>query len=297
MRRELACLAILASTLCLAQQTPSTPPVYDATHAPEINTTLMETTFLISGPSSRPGEETKSRCGTGFVMMRQGKPDTDVGLWVLITAKHVFEDIRGDTATVGLRMRNTNRDTMVAPLSLKIRDNGKSLYAEHPTADVAAIDVPFQDKTIIYELASGIATPNWLASDQFLDDIGIHPGDELLTLGYPFCMPANDAGYPVLRSGKIASYPILPLAKSGKILYDFRVYPGNSGGPVYFSYLDRPYKGKIQLGTMYQKLFGLVTQQASPINDVDPSLGIIVPSIYIKQTIDKLAGFEFKAHD
>jgi hypothetical protein len=102
------------------------------------------------------------------------------------------------------------------------------------------------------------------------------------------CFAANDAGYSVLRSGKLASYPILPLRKAGKILYDFRVYPGDSGGP---------YKHQMNFGVTYQKLFGLVTQQANPINDVDPSLGVIVPAIYIKETIDKLAGFVYKTHD
>src|SRR5258708_39254011 len=92
-------LVIFLSCVSFAQQTTPTPPVYDATHAPEINTTLMETTFLIVGPSSKQGEETKSRCGTGFVMMRLAKEGSTAAQWVLITAKHVFEDIRGDTAT------------------------------------------------------------------------------------------------------------------------------------------------------------------------------------------------------
>ena len=257
----------------------------------------METTFLILGPSSRPGEEAKSRCGTGFVMLRQFKQDSTEARWVLVTAKHVFEDIRGDTATVKLRMRNADGSIVVVPQSLPIRDNGKPLYTEHPTEDVAAIDITIAETMIIFPLASGLPTANWIASDQFLEDIAIHPGDELLTLGYPMCLAANDAAYSILRSGKLASYPILPLRKAGKILYDFRVYPGNSGGPVYFSYYDRPYKQQPTMGITYQKLFGLVTQQAGPINDVDPSIGVIVPAIYIKETIDKLAGFEYKAHD
>jgi hypothetical protein len=257
----------------------------------------METTFLIVGPSSKQGEETKSRCGTGFVMMRLAKEGSTAAQWVLITAKHVFEDIRGDTATINMRMRSAGGDIVTVPYSVKLRDKGKTLYTEHATEDVAAIDIPFERNTILYQLDSGTPTPNWLASDQFLEDIAIHPGDELLTLGYPMCFAANDAGYPVLRSGKLASYPILPLRKAGKILYDFRVYPGNSGGPVYLAYSERPYKHQMNFGMTYQKLFGLVTQQAGPINDVDPSLGVIVPAIYIKETIDKLAGFEFKAHD
>jgi hypothetical protein len=290
-------LLLLVTSASFAQQAPPATPVYDATHSPEINTMLMETTFLILGPSSHPGEEAKSRCGTGFVIMRLAEPDSSRGQWVLVTAKHVFEDIRGDTATMNLRSRNAAGDITAVPYSINIRDKGKVLYTEHPTADVAAIDIPFQTNTILAQLGSGHPTPNWFASEQFLHDIEIHPGDELLTLGYPLCAAANDSGYPILRSGKIASYPILPIRKAGKILFDFRVLPGNSGGPVYFSYQERTYKQQLQLGMSYQKLFGLVTQQAGPINDVDPSIGAIVPAIYIKETIDKLAGFEFKAHD
>src|SRR5713101_2950219 len=215
MRSILFCFVIFVSSVDLAQQT--TPPVYDATHSPEINTTLMETTFRITGPSARAGEETKGRCGTGFVIMRQVKRDSNIASWVLITAKHVFNDIRGDTATVNLRMRNAAGDIIGTSYPIIIRDKGNSLYTEHPTADVASIDIPFQSDTIIYQLGSYISTPNWLASEQFLQDIEIHPGDELLTLGYPMCTAANEAGYPVLRSGKLASYPILPLRKSGTI--------------------------------------------------------------------------------
>lgn len=229
--------------------------------------------------------------------MRQVLPDTDKGAWVLITAKHVFDDIRGETAIVNLRKRNDAGDIFFVPYQLKIRDHGKILYTTHPTEDVAAIDVPFQPDTIIYQMGSSIPTSNWLASEQFLQDVEIHPGDELLTLGYPMCLAANNAGYPILRSGKLASYPILPLKKAGKILFDFRVYPGNSGGPVYLAYSYRPYKHQVNMGVTYQKLFGLVTQQAGTINDVDPSIGVIVPAIYIKETIDKLSGFEYKTHD
>jgi hypothetical protein len=42
----------------------------------------------------------------------------------------------------------------------------------------------------------------------------------------------------------------------------------------------------------YQKLFGLVVQKADPVGDADPFIAVIVPSIYIKETIDILSGFE-----
>ena len=140
---------------------------------------------------------------------------------------------------------------------------------------------------------------DWLATDQFLEQIGLHPGDELDCLGYPLGLSANDAGYPVLRGGQISSYPIIPL-KQSRILYGFAVQPGNSGGPVYFSYPGRVAKDHPpNIGTIvtYQKVVGLVTQKLDAVGNVDPQLSIIVPSVYIKETIDLLAGFESKVEE
>jgi hypothetical protein len=105
----------------------------------------METTFMISGPSAKPGEENRNRFGTGFVMLRRVKPDSNAGQYVLVTAKHVFEDIKGELVTVNLRKRNAAGDAVAFPFSLKIRDKDKVLYTAHPTADVAVIDVTLPD--------------------------------------------------------------------------------------------------------------------------------------------------------
>jgi len=53
----------------------------------------------------------------------------------------------------------------------------------------------------------------------------------------------------------------------------------------------------MNLGMSYQKIFGIVTQQYDPVANVDPSIGVIVPSIYIKETLDLLSGFETELVD
>jgi hypothetical protein len=273
----------------------SAPP--DQARSPEINTTLMETTFRVYGPSARPGEDNLDRFGTGFIMLRQVKPDSNEGQYVFVTAKHVFEDIKGETATVDLRKNNAAGDAVKFPFPLKIRDGSKALYTAHPTEDVAVIDVDLPDDTIVVQRGADVTNVNWLATDEFLSSINLHPGDLLDCLGYPLGLAANDAGYPILRGGQIASYPVIPLKKAHLLLYDFQVQPGNSGGPVYFAYAGRFRKDHLPaFGTtmMYQKLIGLVIQKADPVGNVDPFIGIIVPSIYIKETIDKQAGFESK---
>jgi hypothetical protein len=106
----------------------------------------MESTFMVFGPSAKQGEEDKIRFGTGVVIFRRVAPDSDDGQYVLVTAKHVFKDIKGEVATVNLRKLDANGNVVVSPFSLKIRDKDKLLYTTHPTADVAVIDVtlPFR---------------------------------------------------------------------------------------------------------------------------------------------------------
>ena len=47
----------------------------------------------------------------------------------------------------------------------------------------------------------------------------------------------------------------------------------------------------------YQKVIGLVIQKADPVGNIDPFIGLIIPSVYIKETLDLLSGFESKIVD
>ena len=64
----------------------------------------------------------------------------------------------------------------------------------------------------------------------------------------------------MLRSGYIASYPLIPTATVRNFLFDFNVFEGNSGGPVYFVESNRAYGNSINIGTV-QFLVGLVSEQ------------------------------------
>src|SRR5437660_6532873 len=87
------------------QATPTPQPKFA-----EINTTLMETTVRISGPSARVGEGNAVRCGTAFIMLRFVQPNSTQARHVLVTARHVLDDIRSDEAIVKLRRRNAAGD-------------------------------------------------------------------------------------------------------------------------------------------------------------------------------------------
>ena len=248
----------------------------------EINSILMETTYKIEGPSSLGPGATST--GTGFIV---GKPNADATAlyYVLVTAAHVLDDIVGPAASIHFRTKTSDGKYKRLPLVVPIRESGKDLYTKHPKADVAVMYIKIPNEAKL----KGLVTTKWFADDETVKTLEIHPGDELLCLGFPLGFEANAEGFPVLRSGKIASYPITPL-KDSPVLFDFHVFGGNSGGPVYFAYLNRIYNDTTHF-EVRQSLFGLVSQQAvATSNGRQEMLEIakIVPAVYIKEAIDKL---------
>jgi hypothetical protein len=130
-----------------------------------------------------------------------------------------------------------------------------------------------------------------LADDKMIEQFEIHPGDELKCLGYPLGLESNNAGFPVLRSGKIASYPLLPTASTRTFLFDFRIFKGNSGGPVYFDEHNRGYQGNLNVGNHIQFLVGLVSEEAEynlPYSQLQLGLAVVVHASLIKEAINTL---------
>ena len=141
-----------------------------------------------------------------------------------------------------------------------------------------------------------------LADDTMMEKYEIHPGDEVLCLGYPLGAEANPSGFPILRPGKISSYPLTPAKEVKHILFSFEVFDGNSGGPVYFVDKDRYYGGTTHLGERIQCLVGIVSGEQYKIPpSVKPTeilsdrsryehlrlkLAIVVPAHFIKETLD-----------
>ena len=79
--------------------TPTAPPT--APTAPtdfELNTVLMQTTFMIQGQNAQG----QPLIGTIFVMGRPFPGQPTRGAYVLITAAHVLSDMQGDSAVIFL---------------------------------------------------------------------------------------------------------------------------------------------------------------------------------------------------
>jgi hypothetical protein len=254
--------------------------------AQDINTLLMESTFKIAGISKQ--DATKAIVGTMFLVGIPIKANPTQSYIVMVTAAHVLDEIAGDDATVFLRKRAADGALRKVPFTIKIRDKGNPLFVRHDSADVVAMYLSLPND-IISNLK--LIPTNLLANDKVFEKYEIHPGDELLCLGYPFLAESNEAGFPILRSGKIASYPLIPAKTVKTFLFDFTVFEGNSGGPVYMDYNGRIYQNINHIGEIVQYIAGLVSQQANALpeyNNQSLELAVVVPAQFIEETIKLL---------
>ncbi len=212
----------------------------------DLNTILMRSTFKIAG---------KENLGTAFIIGKPVPGDSQKLYYVLVTAAHVLRGIKEDQAILFLRKKQGN-EFIKMPSALTIRKEGVPLWKEHPKADIAVMYIKLLNEADIQLLPMSL-----LATDKELEKYEIHPGDALSCLGYPYGAEANEAGFPILRSGQIASYPLTPTSKVKTFLYDFRVFGGNSGGPVFFIDKNRSYGGTVYLGNTIQFFAGLVSEE------------------------------------
>ena len=244
--------------------------------AQDLSVLLMSSTFRIAGPATGEG---KFSVGTVFFVGRPLRSGPNRASSVMVTAAHVLQDISGDEAILWLRRKTA--DGTYEPLEhrLRIRSKGAPLWTQPPGTDVAVMYAPLPNEAHVALLSRDL-----LATDRMMTQYEVHPGDELLSLGFPFGLAANDAGFPILRSGKIASYPLVPARKYPTFLYDFQVYEGNSGGPVYYTG-SRTYGGRAAQPVYF--IAGLVSQHAA-IGGQRLQLAAVVPAQFIREAIDSL---------
>jgi hypothetical protein len=143
---------------------------------------------------------------------------------------------------------------------------------------VAAITI-----TAPEEFAKAAIPAAYLAADDTFADHRVGAGDEMMALGFPRGLAANQAGFPILRSGRVASYPVAPAKIFPTFLLDFAVFPGNSGGPVFM--ID---KAKLAAGAPESPdnafIAGLLTQQVE-LNSERLEIGIVTHAKFIRETI------------
>lgn len=217
--------------------------------------------------------------GTGFLISAPGaggQPRT-----ILVTANHVLEKMPSANARIGYRIANADGSWSYSPQQLKIRDpKGGELWTHHPTRDVAVMEIKAPPA-----FAKAAIPLNYLAADETFGSYNVTAGDEMMALGFPRGLSANQAGFPILRSGKVASYPIAPATQFPTFLLDFSVFPGNSGGPVFVS-KPQPAGALTQVADKAGPGFiaGLLTQQVE-LNSERLEIGIVTHAKYVRETI------------
>ena len=234
---------------------------------------LIQATVQLEQPL---GDGTRT-VGTGFLISAPG-PD-GMPRTVLITANHVFQKMPGQDARIGYRIENADGSWSYTPQTLHIRDKaGAPLWTRHPGRDVAAITVSAPE-----EFTKAAIPMNYLAGDDTFTENKIGAGDEMMALGFPRGLAANQAGFPILRSGRVASYPVAPAKIFPTFLLDFSVFPGNSGGPVFITTQDSRRAGA-EGGQPAEFIAGLLTQQVE-LNSERLEIGIVTHAKYIRETI------------
>jgi V8-like Glu-specific endopeptidase len=243
----------------------------------DLSVQLIQATVQLEQPL---GDGTRT-VGTGFLISAptpDGQPRT-----ILVTANHVFDKMPGINARIGYRISNPDGSWSYSPQPLRIRDaQGHELWTHHPKRDVAAIAI-----TAPPAFAKAAIPLDYLANDDTFSKYQVETGDEMMALGFPRGLSANQAGFPILRSGRVASYPIAPAKIFPTFLLDFSVFPGNSGGPVFMS--DQAHHHPIAGGAEpaaqdVEFIAGLLTQQVE-LNSERLEIGIVTQAKYIRETI------------
>ena len=240
----------------------------------DLSTALMQATVEVEQALPN-GHHT---IATGFLISDptpDGRPRT-----VLVTANHVFNRMPGAVAKIGYRVMGKDGVWHYDPQPFTIRAGDTELWAHHRTRDVAAIAIDAPP-----EFAKAAIPLIWLAGSDTFTRYNIGPGDEMMVLGYPQGLSANSAGFPILRSGRVAS-PIDPSSVSPTFLLDFRVFAGNSGGPVFMAQAARRRPGADQPQDV-QFIAGILTQQVE-LNDMRLEIGIVTDAEFVRETLAML---------
>lgn len=219
------------------------------------------------------------RVGTGFLIdapRPDGQPRT-----ILVTAHHVLDGMPAPDARIGWRVEAPSGGWRFAPEPLRIRrESGEPVWIRHPERDIAVMEVSAPPA-----FARAAIPLGWLAEPEALEAWEVGPGDELLSLGFPRGYSSNTAGFPILRSGRIASWPLTPIRRFPVFLLDFPVFPGNSGGPVFWTPAARKLPGTVQPDHPF--IAGVLVSEVRPGGE-RLGLGIVAHAAYIRETISLL---------
>jgi hypothetical protein len=177
----------------------------------------------------------------------------------IATALHVFDNPAEHWAPESLQIRGW-KDEQHCPYqdfgdTLELRKNGQPLFTASKSLDVAVIPAP---QAILQRVANDkgvvtVADPTSIGGD---DDI--YDGADVFILGFPGLVGDEYTQRALMRSGIIA-WTNTSGPAAHEFLVDARIFPGNSGGPVFSSAAGITKDAGLTAGKP-TKLLGIVSQ-------------------------------------
>ena len=235
---------------------------------------VMHSTFKLFNPGST---------ATCLLVHQESAPDHPI----IISAAHVFEKMKGETAIVVFRKKDKSGLYKRHDHQIKIRNKEKKLWVRHPDRDIAALRLEKKpDNTPCPTISTKI-----LADSKKLKKQGVTICDSVFVLCYPERTEANGAGFPVARHATIASFPLSPAKHYPSFMLDFNTFGGDSGGPVFVK--DTLGKAPLVIGiAVAQYRYDESVKMLNEERSVHHPLGLskVIHSQFILETLGMLNG-------
>ncbi len=243
--------------------------------------------------------EMEKTIGTGFLFFKT--TDGKTGKLYIVTAKHVLlqpETMNSNPAPKKILLRFNLKEggTLLSPYQLYNKNNkARFHFLQNKNLDVAIIELnPYFLESAKID-CSFISSLYSLLPDSLLNEKGISIGDEIYFLGFPCGMRGKKKNFPICRKGIIARLDEETL-EDNCIFLDAPVFPGNSGGPVFYKPTilriegTRYFNKSIFLGVATGYFYREEQDPAEKIKSSESHLGLakIITSDAIIKTIDDL---------
>ena len=196
------------------------------------------------------------------------------GHMFIATALHVFENPLEHWAPESLRIRGwkderTSRYKDFGTV-LQLRKEGKPLYRASLKFDLAVIPAPQDVLQRVATINNDVAVA---APVTFGGTEEIYDGANIFVLGFPALVGDQYQQRALIRGGIIA-WTDSDDPTGNEFLIDSRIFPGNSGGPVFASAAGITRNASISAG-IPTKLLGIVSQTINASPDI--AFGVKLP--------------------
>jgi hypothetical protein len=250
--------------------------------------------------------------GTGFLIRYPSVVRPDGGYKLLVTARHVVTDERGDLRPE--LMISANRVGGGTELFAIAADEERGLPPAHfhpnPSVDLCVLPAGFDPN--VFEIAELVA--EFFPPAANLRAPLLREGAETLFVALFMPLAAHERILPIVRFGKVALVPVEPIIwrehgpAEQLVVIEAQSFPGNSGAPVFVFLGDQDGAGQpiprllgVLKGAFSQRMPGEFDENPAIRFSVQSAVGVsaVVPAYLLKQLLDEVVipELDIKMHD